>query len=63
MDKRCRPAAAVLAICAVALTASPVAAQDRCSPVVEAQLTKFGIEPSRRTWFTPTREDPAMTRR
>jgi hypothetical protein len=49
MDKRCRPAATVLAICAMALTASPVAAQDRCSPVVEAELTKLGVEPSRRT--------------
>ena len=43
------PVAAVLAICAMALAASPVTAQNRCSPVVEAKLTELGIERSRLT--------------
>ncbi len=37
----------VIAFCALALTASPVAAQQRCSPVVEAKLGQLGIEHGR----------------
>ncbi len=49
MVERTGPVACVLAICALVLMPSPVMARNRCAPVVEAELTKLGIDRGRLT--------------